>query len=145
MNKFKPGDRVRRITCDGFHHGNRMVRIGDERTVSYITDYNSIILQEHEGSFDPEYFEMIEEKPVRQNPFIKITPPQPEKREISFSVSFVYNSNGYSLLQAKPTNNKELIAFEGYDHNTALFDQKQLREIGQKFIDLADALKEINS
>ncbi len=63
MEKFKAGDRVRRIEGDGLATEHD-IPLGSVCTVLYAGSTGGLMLKEHasQGSFTPKYFELVEEE-----------------------------------------------------------------------------------
>lgn len=98
MNKFETGDRVRRIK--GCH--NKM-KPGDVGTVENL---RGLRIKEFPGTgaHDPTNFILVKEAPPK--PWLRVTPPQPEKREL---VEFWPNSETHVNFR-KAANGRDLIS-----------------------------------
>jgi hypothetical protein len=126
LPKFKVGDRVRIKNNAEFSRGSKGIITGIGKTVYLVLRDGS---EDSGMMFFENELELIEEKP---KPWLKVTPPQPEKRELQ---SFWLNSETHIIFK-KAANGEDIIEI-----GTMGIHKKMLDELIETLVEISKEMK----
>lgn len=127
MAKFKVGDRVRRIGMSAPPH---MIK-GNVYTVTKCCG-NNIYVEGDQGSWDPDRFEL-----VINRPWLKVTPPQPEKRELVETMIFP----GITFRPESPSRHTCLVLEIDGCISHKIVTKESLCSLGETLIEISKEMK----
>lgn len=124
MPEFKTGDRVKRVTENFLN-----AKVGQVYTVEQTNGSHSLTLKEIQGIYDENCFVLVGKEP---KPWLKVTPPQPEKREL---VNFWPNSE-CKIIFSKACDDTDLAKVFCNELHA-----KDIRELGEALIEISKEMK----
>jgi len=140
MHKFKVGDRAVRSVSN---HPTSVFDVGDTGTVIDATDHATYYVRaDKTGNVyhcREEYLEKAYSKPTKYN---MLVPPSPRPTLTLRTTSVEINGHTINVETFGSVNSEEVLI--DVDPKISRWSEKSLRETAELFIEIADALKEVN-